>query len=61
MDILRRHVRGESTAIILNALNVPESMLRTIRKDMEKITVAVKAGAGSFATKVLLSQSTVMV
>ena len=44
MDILRRYNRGESTAAIKNTLNLPESMLRTIRKDREKITAAVKAG-----------------
>ena len=34
----------ESTATIRNALNLPESTLRTIRIDREKITAAVKAG-----------------
>ena len=59
MDILRRYDR-ELTAAICNTLNLPESMLRTIRKDRE-ITAAVEAGAGSCATKVLSGQSTVMV
>ena len=61
MDILRRYDRGESTAAIHNALNFPESTLRTIRRDREKITVAVKAGAGSYATKVSSGQSNIMV
>ena len=61
MDILRRYDRGESTTAIRNALNLPESMLRTIRKDREKITAAVKAGAGSWSTKVSLGQSNIMV
>ena len=57
MDILRRYDRGESTATIRNQLNLPESMLRTIRKDREKITAAIKAGAGSCSMKVSLGQS----
>ena len=47
MDILRRYGREESTAAIRNALNLPEFTLCTIRKGREKITAAVKAGAGS--------------
>ena len=47
MDILRRYDREESTATIHNVLNLPESTLRTIRKDREKITSAIKAGAGT--------------
>ena len=61
MDILRKYDRGESTAAICNALNLPESMLRTIKKDREKITAAVKADAGSCATKVSSGQSNIMV
>ena len=61
MDILRRYGRGELTAAILNALNLPERTLRTIRKDREKITVALKAGAGSVSNRVPLGQSTTMV
>ena len=61
MDILRRYGRGELTAAILNALNLPERTLRTIRKDREKITVALKAGAGSVSNRVSLGQSTTMV
>ena len=45
MDILKRYDKGESTAAIRNALNLPEFTLRTIRKDREKITTALKAGA----------------
>ena len=45
MDILRKYNIGESTAAISKALNLPESMLKTIKKDMEKIMAAVKAGA----------------
>ena len=59
MDILRRYDRGELTAAICNALNLPEFTLRTIRKDREKITAAVKAGAGS-STKVSSGQSNIM-
>ena len=61
MDILRRYDRGESTAAIRNSLNLPESKLRTIRRDREKITAAVKAGAGSYSTKVSSGQSNIMV
>ena len=55
MDILRRHDRGESTAAIPNALNLPESM------DREKITAAFKARAGSAFTRVSSGQSIMMV
>ena len=61
MDILRRYDRGESTAAIYNTLNLPESILRTIRKDREKITAAIKAGTGNCAKKVSMGKSTVMV
>ena len=47
MDIFRRYDRKELTSDIRKALNLPESTLRTIRKDREKITAALKAGAGS--------------
>ena len=57
MDILRRYNRGESMAAIRNKLNLLESTLRTVRKDREKITAAVKAGAGSGSTKVSSGQS----
>ena len=56
MDILKRCDKGESTAAIRNELNLPESMLHTIRKDREKITIAVKTGAGSCSTKVSSGQ-----
>ena len=36
-------------------------MLRTIRKDREKITAAVKAGTGSRSTKVMSGQSNIVV
>ena len=58
---LRRYDRGESTAAIRNALNLPESTLQTIRKDRKKITAKVKAGAGSGSTKVSSGQSNIMV
>ena len=58
--ILRRYDRGELTAAIHNVLNLLESMLCTIRKDREKITAAVKAGAGSCSTKVSSGQSNIM-
>ena len=60
MDSLRRYsmMRGESTAVIRNTLNLPT--LRTIRKDRE-ITAAVKAGAGSCSMKVSSGQSNIMV
>ena len=51
MDILRRYDRGESTATIL----------WTNRKDRAKTMAAVKAGAGSCATKASSGQSTIMV
>ena len=59
IEILRRYGRGESTAAILNVLNLLETMLRTIRKDREKIISTVKAGAGSCSTKAL-GQSNIM-
>ena len=52
LDVIRRYDRGESTNAIRGALNFPESTLRTIRKDREKILSAVKAGASALATKV---------
>ena len=61
MDISRRYDRGESAAAIRNALNLPESKLRTIRKDREKITAAFKAGAGSCSTTMSSGQSNIMV
>ena len=61
MDILMRYNRGESTAAIHGALNLPESMLHTIRKDREKIMAAVKAGAGSCSAKVSSGQSNIIV
>ena len=60
MDVLRRYDRGESTATICNALNLPGSTLCTIRKD-KKITAAFKAGAGSRLTRVLSGQPTFMI
>ena len=61
MDILRSYDRGESTAAIRNALNLPESTLRTIRRDRENITAVVKAGTGSCSTMVSLDQSNIMI
>ena len=61
MDILKRYDRGESTAAIRNMLNLPESTIRTIKKDKEKFTAAVKAGAGSCSTKVSSGQSNIMI
>ena len=61
MDVLRRYDRGELTAAIHNSLNLPESTLRTIRKDKENITAAFKAGAGSASARVSSCQSTFMV
>ena len=61
VDIIRRYDRGESTAAIRNALHLPKSMLRTIRKDKEKIMAAFKAGAESASTRVSSGQSTFMV
>ena len=60
-DIIRRYDRGESTATIRNALHLPETTLRTIRKDKERIMAAFKAGAGSASTRVSSGQSTFMV
>ena len=61
MNILWRYDRGESIVAIRNALNLPESMLHAIRKDREKITAAIKVGAGSCSMKVLSGQSNIMV
>ena len=61
VDIIRRYDRGRSTNAIRNALHLPESMLRTIRKNREKILAAFKAGAGGASTRVSLGQSTFMV
>ena len=60
MDVLSTYDRGESTAAICNALNLPESTLHTIRKD-KKIKAAFKAGTGSASTRVSSGQSTFMV
>ena len=61
MDILKKYDRGESIAAIRNTLNLPESTVRAIRKDREKITAAFKAEAGSRSTRVSSGQSTIMV
>ena len=61
VEIIRRYDTGESTNAIRNTLNLPESTLRTIRRDREKILVAFKAGAGGASTRVPLGQSTLMV
>ena len=61
MDILRRYDTGKLTAAIRNALNPPESMLHTFRKDREKITASVKAGGGNCSTKVSSGLSNIMV
>ena len=61
MDISRRYDRGESAATIRNALNLPESTLRTIKKGREKITAAFKAGEGSASTRVSSGHSTFIV
>ena len=59
LEVIRRYDRGESTNAIRGAMNFPESTLRTIRKDREKILGAVKAGASSLSTK-LSGQSDIM-
>ena len=61
VDIIRRYNKGESNAVIRNVLHLPESTLRTIQKDKEKIMAAFKAGAGSASTRVSSGQSTFMV
>ena len=61
VDIIRRYERGESTNSIRLALGLPESMLRTIRKDKEKIMVAFKAETGVSATRVSSGQPQFMV
>ena len=61
VDIIRRYKRGESTNAIKLTLNLPESTLRTIRKDKKNVLAAFKAGAGASATRVSSGQSTFMV
>ena len=61
VDIIRRYERGESTNAIRLALGLPESMLRTIRKDKEKIMAAFKAGTGASALRVSSGQPEFMV
>ena len=61
VDIIQWYERGETTSAIRLALGLPESTLRTIRKDKEKILAAFKAGTGSSATRVSSGQSTFMV
>ena len=61
VDIIRRYNGGESTNAIRNALHLPESTLRSIRKDKKKILAAFKAGAGDTATRVSSGQSTLVV
>ena len=60
LDVIRRYDRGESTSAIRGALNFPESTLRTIRKDREKILATVKSGASTLSTKIS-GQSSLMV
>ena len=61
VDVIRRYERGESTAAIKLALGLPESTLRTIRKDKDKIMAAFKAGTGGSSSRVSSGQSTFMV
>ena len=61
VDIIRRYDNGKSTNSIRNASHLPESTVRTIRKDREKILAAFKAGAGGASTRVSSGQSTFMV
>ena len=61
VDIIRRYERRESTNVIKLALCLPESTLRTIRKDKEKIMAAFKAGTGASATRVSSGQPQFMV
>ena len=61
MDIIRRYERGETTNAIKLALGLPESTLRTIRKDKEKILAAFKAGTGASASRVSSGQPEFMV
>ena len=60
LDVIRRYERGETTSAIRGALNFPESTLRTIRKDKEKILAAVRAGASTLSSK-LSGQSDFMI
>ena len=61
VDIIRRYDRGELTNAIRNALHLPESTLRMIGKDREKILAAFKAGSGGASTRVPLGRSTLIV
>ena len=61
VGIIQRYKRGESTNAIRLALDLPESTLRTIRKDKEKILAAFKAGTGASASRVSSGQPEFMV
>ena len=61
VDIIRRYERGETTSAIRLTLGLPESTLRTIRKDKDKILDAFKGGTVSSATRVSSGQSTFLV
>ena len=61
VDIIQQYERGETTNAIMLALGLPESTLRTIQKDKEKILAAFKAGTGASATKVSSGQPEFMV
>ena len=47
LEIIRRYERGQSTAEIKHALNIPESTLRTIRDGKERIKASVQLGGSS--------------
>ena len=61
VHIIRRYERGESTNAIRLALGLPESTLRTIRKDKDKSMAAFKAGTGVSASRVSSGQPEFMV
>ena len=57
MEIIRRYNRGQTTADIKRALNVPESTLRTIRSNKDKITASVQLGSPGAAKRTKIVQN----
>ena len=57
LDILNRYDSGQSTATIKHALNLPESTLRTIRANKDKIKENVQLGTSGSSQRTMYVQN----
>merc|ERR1711872_757691 len=57
LDILNRYDKGQSTAAIKHALNLPESTLRTIRANRDKIKENVQLGTSGSSQRTMYVQN----